>query len=266
MKTLSPRVLNIFDYFCLNKKYLVYNLVTRNLKVKYRRSILGVFWSLLSPIALAMVNYFVIRLVMKVQLPNYMAFVMSGIFFWAFFSQNLNEGLECVVNNWELLSKVPVPFQIFPYVGCITNLVSLAFALPIVLAVSFFTGVELGSSLIALPYLTLILFLMSYSITLLASVAFVYLRDLKHIISILLQLWFYATPVIYDESMVPEKYRWVLAMNPLQGVFSGFHRVLVQGVWPEPAIFIKITIITLLLMLFSAWVRASLAGELAEQI
>src|SRR6202035_5870261 len=128
------------DIFCVSKKFLVFNLVGRNLKVKYRRSVLGVLWTLLSPLATVMIFYFVFKVILKVQIPHYMAFLVSGVLPWSFFSQTINEGMDSIVGNAGIAAKVPVPIQIFPLVGAITNFITLFLALPVILGISILTS------------------------------------------------------------------------------------------------------------------------------
>jgi ABC-type polysaccharide/polyol phosphate export permease len=224
----------VFDFFCLGKKFLVFNMISRNLKSKYRRSFLGVFWTLLSPMAMGIIYYFVFKVILNIQVPHYLTFIMSGVFLWGFFSQTLSEGMESLVGNWGLVSKVPIPIQVFPLVGGLTNLVTLLLAMPIVLISVLFSDVHLGPSVILIPFYCGALFLICYSLSLILAISYVYFRDLRHLLGIILQLWFYSTPVIYDEMMIPEKYRWLLVANPVGHIFVGVHQILIRGVWPEP--------------------------------
>jgi lipopolysaccharide transport system permease protein len=219
------------DIFCVGRKFLVLNLVSRNLKIKYRRSVLGVLWTLVSPIAQAAIFYFVFKVVMKIQVPHYLAFILSGVLPWTFFNQSVAEGLESIAGNVGLISKVPVPIQAFPFIGTLTNLVTLLLAIPILIGASFVSGVEISASLLMIGYYFVALFLMAYSLSLMASIVFVYFRDLKHLMTIILQLWFYGTPVIYDSQMIPAKYHWILYVNPLGTTFSALHRILSRGDW-----------------------------------
>lgn len=254
------------DLFCINKKFLVFNMVGRNLKIKYRRSFFGFFWTLLNPMAMAIVFYFVFKIILKVQVPHYLAFILSGMLPWAFFSQTLIENMESLVGNIGLLSKVPIPIQVFPFVGSLTNLVTLTLALPILLAVSIFTSVQLGPSLLALPFYITQLFLIAYSFSLILSVAYVYFRDLRHIISIIMQLLFYATPVVYNESMIPEKFKWILYINPIGAIFSAFHQILVNGEWPSHSQSLISVTWTTVLLIVTTMVRKHLCNELVEQL
>src|SRR4051794_1756265 len=87
------------DLFCLGKKFLVFNLVSRNLKIKYHRSVLGLFWTLINPLAITLIFYFVFKVVLNVQIPHYLAFILSGMLPWSFFNQTMMEGMEAIVAN-----------------------------------------------------------------------------------------------------------------------------------------------------------------------
>lgn len=222
------------DLFCVSKKFLVFNLVSRNLKVKYRRSFFGFLWTLLNPLAMSMVYYYVFKVIMNNHTPNYLPFILSGVLPWAFFSGTVVEAMESLVGNIGILAKVPVPLQVFPYVGALTNGVTLVLSLPILLGSVLYAGIPITWVWFLLPLLLLMLFLMSYSVGLILSVFFVYLRDLRHVMSIVMQIWFYATPIVYDESFVPEHIRHILWLNPVGHCFSGIHRILIAGLPPTP--------------------------------
>jgi ABC-type polysaccharide/polyol phosphate export permease len=223
----------LFNTFCLGKKFLVFNLVGKNLKRKYRRSYFGFLWTLLAPTAMAVVYYFVFKMVLHVRIPHYVAFVLTGVLPWAFFAGSLSEGMESIVGNWNLASKVPIPVQVFPFSVSVTNVINFGFSIPVLLAASFVSRVELSDSLVLLPLIFFFLFLTTYGLALILSLVFVYLRDLRHILSILLQIWFYGTPVVYSENMIPPQFHWVIYANPVGTVFVALHRVLAEGAWPD---------------------------------
>jgi ABC-type polysaccharide/polyol phosphate export permease len=250
----------------LGKKFLVFNLVSRNLKIKYRRSLLGVFWTLVGPLSMAVIYYFVFKVVLRVEMPHYLAFILSGTLPWAFFAQSLGEGMESLVGNQGLLSKVPIPSQVFPFVGVLTNLITLLIALPVVVLAAMASGVDLSWSTVLLPLLYGCLFLIAYALALILAHAFVFLRDLRHLISLVLQVWFYATPVIYDERMVPAKYAWVLVVNPLGGLFTSLHAILVRGAWPEPGTLATVAAWTLGLSALSRVFQLRWSREVVENL
>ena len=264
----SASVLRPFgiDFFCLSRKFLVYNLVDRNLKVKYRRSAAGILWTLLSPMAVASIYFFVFKIILNVKVPHYLAFILSGILAWTFFAQTVLEGMESITSNWGLASKVPVPLQIFPYVGTVTNLVNFLFAVPVIFGACLVSGVPLGFSVLLLPLYIALLFLITYSFSLILAVFMVYFRDLKHAGGLIMQVWFYATPVVYDESLIPEGYRWILWANPLGQIFSGFHKMLVHGAWPAPAALGASVAWAAAFMLAALLVQRAMGRELVEKL
>ncbi len=215
----------MLDVFCLGKKFLVFNLVSRDLIIKYRRSFLGFFWTILHPLALVGIFYVVFKVILKISIPHYITFLLSGIIPWTFFSISIIEGTETLNGNSALLTKVPVPPQVFPLVACITNFVTFWLAQPILLGTAFFSGVQIQTSILLLPLLGLILFMMAHSLSLILSVAYIHLKDLKHAISLIMQIWFYATPVLYSPELIPSKYLHLVGWNPVGRLFVCFHKV-----------------------------------------
>jgi ABC-2 type transport system permease protein len=222
----------IFDGFCLGKKFLIFNLVGRNLKVKYHRSVVGLFWTLLAPTAMALVYFVVFKMVMKVQVPNYLIFILSGVIPWSFFAQTIVEGMESIVGNAGLVTKIPIPLQIFSYVAAVTNFITLILALPILFGVAAIYHIPFGSNFLLLPFYIMALFVLAYAFGLVLSVAFVFFRDLRHLMGIVMQLWFFATPVVYSEQMIPSQFHWIIHVNPVGDIFCGLRTVLVSGMWP----------------------------------
>jgi ABC-type polysaccharide/polyol phosphate export permease len=224
---------SLTDYFCLGKKFLVYNMVGRNIKSKYGRSFIGLGWTLLSPMMLAAIYYLVFKQIMRVQMTHYLTFVLSGVLPWTFFAQCVMEGMESIVGNESLVTQIPVPLQILPLVNSTTNLITLSAAVPVILAVSIFQGVTPGWHSLFVFYFFGILFLLAYSLALILSVGYVIFRDLRHVMTLFLQLWMFGTPVIYSVEMVPERYRPFLHLNPVTDAISGLHQIFTQGIFPS---------------------------------
>jgi ABC-type polysaccharide/polyol phosphate export permease len=221
------------DFFCLGKKFLVFNLVNRNLKAKYHRSFLGWLWTMASPLAMAIVYYFTFKVVLKVQQPHFLTLLLGGVLPWSFCAQTLNEGTDAIVGSVGLLSKVPIPLPTFPLVGAITNFITLLLAMPILFGVAIMNNSPLSGSVLLLPLYYGLLLLFIYSVSYAFAVFNVFFRDLKHLLSILIQIWFYATPVIYSSQMVPDKYKWILYVNPLGATFAEIQNILIHGAWPS---------------------------------
>jgi ABC-2 type transport system permease protein len=254
------------DFFCLGKKFLVFNLVSRNLKIKYRRSVLGVFWTLLSPLAMAVIYYFVFKVVLRVQIPHYLIFILSGVLPWSFFGVTLNEGLDSILFNGSLISKVPVPTQVFPFVVSVTNLITLVLSIPVFIGAALFSHLGIGWAIFMVPVYISCLFLFAYSTALTLAVIYVFFRDLKYIVGILMQFWFYATPVVYDSNMIPEKFRWVLYVNPLGLSFAELRNALLRAQWPTAGNLATIVAWTAGAALLALMMHRQLGRGIAENI
>lgn len=231
------------EFFCLHRMNLLLNLVMRNFKAKYRGSILGYIWTLAIPFCQVLVFYFVYQVVLKVPIPNYLAFIVTGILPWVFFSTTINESLESLVSGQDLLTQLPMPLQAFPAASVATNFLSLMISVPIILGVLVWSGIVIDWKMLLFFPLSLAFFIFTYSLSFILAALFVIFRDIKYIVSILIQLWMYLTPILFSADLVPERFRWTLVVNPLSGYFVSIRDVLVYNQLPDPK----------LLLIFAAW-------------
>lgn len=222
------------DVFCLDKKYLVFNFVAKNLKVKYRRSVFGVLWTLIVPLCMAAVYYFVFQVLMKVKTENYLIMILAGILPWSFFSQSINDGVVCIVEGAvSLVTKVPIPIHSIPYIAVITHFVTLLLSIPVIIGAAFVSGVGINPSFVMFFVYCGLLFFVSYAMAMILSVGYGYLRDLRHAVGVLMSVWFFATPIVYSVDMVPAEYRWILYLNPVGLIFSGMQSAVVHARFPS---------------------------------
>lgn len=221
------------DYFCVRKKFLVYNFTSRNLKIKYKGSFFGYLWSLMVPLAQGAIYYLVFKMILKVQVPNYVPYILSGILFWIFFSNTLSFGLDGLIGNRQLLTKIPIPLQVFPLVETISNGISLLLAAPVLIGVILFTHAAFGWSFLFFFYFVMIVAMIAFGLSTALGLATVFFADIKHIFTLVVQLWMYATPIFYQENMIPEKWQWLLYLNPVGLAFTGMHKSVVYGEIPE---------------------------------
>ena len=213
--------------FGFNNKYLIFNILSRNLKLKYRRSYLGFLWTVLVPGANAIVYYFVFHQVMRIQIPNHLLFLLAGILPWTFFSNSLIQCMESILQSHSLLNKVPLPPHIFPLSDVLTAFINYLFSLPvlIIIQISMIGFQPLG--VLWLLVLSLLLFMQAYGLGLILAYTFVFLRDLRHLMGIVIQIWFYLTPIVYMQSMVPEKLKFIAYVNPVALIFNEIHETFV---------------------------------------
>lgn len=226
-------MLSATEYFCAHRKFLLFNLLSRNLKVRYRKSLLGMLWTLLIPAGSAAIYFVIFQFVLKVKIDNYLLVILSGIIPWTFFSAVI-AGLEVIVANYALLNKVPLPPHALVMAETLTHFLNLILSLPIILFVFFASG--FAPNLAMMQYLPLIvlLFFTAYALSLILGLTYVYFRDLRYIVQLILQFWFYLTPVMYKVEMIPPDYAFFIYLNPVGTIFAGFHESIADGRWLSP--------------------------------
>lgn len=212
---------------------LVVLLVARDLKVRYRRSTLGFLWTMLQPLLMMSILSAVFSYAFRVDLPGYPVYVLSGLLFWNFFSQSVVSSMNSLRANANLLTKVPVPKAVFPLAVVLSGLINLLFALVPLLALLFATGHRLSPALLFLPVAVAIAGLFTIGAGLLLSPLAAFFTDVLELVGVVLMLLMYATPIFYPEAIVPERYRFLLALNPLRAVLELFRTPIYRGALPS---------------------------------
>lgn len=253
-------MISFAEYFCFRKKFLVYNFTARNLKIKYKGSFFGYLWSLLVPLAQGAIYYLVFKLIMRVQVPNYVPYILSGVLFWIFFSNTLSYGLEGLIGNRSLLTKIPIPLQVFPLVETLSNVITLLLATPVLLGVILFTHAPLGWPFFYFFYFVIVVAFIAFGLSTTLGLATVFFADIKHIFALVVQLWMYATPIFYQENMIPERWQWLLYLNPVGLAFTGMHKAVVYGEVPE-ARHIFVPLAWAVFAIFSGWLSMNFAKK-----
>jgi ABC-type polysaccharide/polyol phosphate export permease len=212
---------------------LIWALAIKELKIRYKRSVLGFLWALLNPMLLMLVLTAVFSTIMNVNIPHYAIFLLSVLLPWTFFSQSLSYAAESIVGNADLIKKVRIAKLVFPIAAVVSNMINLLLSfIPLVMIVIamrhpfYWTWLYLPVPLLALTIFTL-------GATFFFATANVYYRDVAHILQIVLQVWFYITPIIYEITTFPAKYRGIFKLNPVIFVLNGFRLSVYYGKLPE---------------------------------
>jgi len=177
-------------------------LVVRELKVRYKRSVFGMLWTMLNPLLLMVVYTVVFTTIMPSQIPDFSIWLLAGLLPWIFVSTALMQGMASVLGNQELIRKVRLPQAVFPLSVVGSNLVNFALSLVPLLLVMLFVGHPLRPALLFLPVSALVLTLFASGITLVFASATVFFRDVRHLTEVLLQVLFYLSPVLYDAAQL----------------------------------------------------------------
>jgi ABC-type polysaccharide/polyol phosphate export permease len=215
---------------------LVYMLVQRELRVRYRGSFFGYLWSMMNPLLYMTILSFVFAHFMRFQIEHYAVFLLSGILVWNLFQQSMVTGVHSIVNNGGLMRKVKVPNSIFPAASVCSMLVNFVLAMGPFVVVSIVTGHQLTAWILLLPIMLIPYIAFIFGFVLIVASLNVYFRDIGHVMEPVLMIAFYATPVIYPEDKLPEPYHALLNLNPLAHFLREFRRVLFYGQAPTLAV------------------------------
>jgi ABC-2 type transport system permease protein len=213
---------------------LIWALALKDLKVRYKRSVLGFLWALLHPALLMLILTIVFSTISRMPIKNYAVFLMSALIPWTFFSQALSYTVESVVGNGDLIKKVYVSKLVFPVAAILANLINLFLSLiPMAILIAALRfPFHLTWLYVPVPLLALVMFTLGCGF--IGAAANVFYRDVGHIIQIVLSAWFYFTPIIYSLDFVPSKYHWLFRLNPLVYSLNGFRLAIYHGMLPTP--------------------------------
>jgi lipopolysaccharide transport system permease protein len=208
---------------------LIVGLVNRDLKVRYKGSLLGIAWGLVTPLAQLLVLVLVFRGVVRLKVPHYASYVFSGVIAWNWLQSSLLSAATSLMEGRGLLRRPGFPAAVLPAATVTGNFVHYLLALPILLTLLVLDGVSFTPSILLLPLLLLIQFAFTLGLALFVAVSQVIFRDTQQLLSLVLMLTFYLTPVFYESSAVPEQYRWLYRLNPLVHLMDEYRAVLIDG-------------------------------------
>lgn len=221
------QIINNFLSPFRSHKYLLYQLIQREIKARYKQSIIGYFWVLINPLSQMVVYTFVFSIVFRfpTEIP-YPLFLFVALLPWTLLQGVITSGTTSLVSNEVLLKKVAFPREIIPYSAVSAKLIDFFFASVIFILLMLFYKVSFSStSLLFFPIFLLQLILMT-GLSLLLSTFNLFYRDIQYLTNLILMVWMYLTPVVYPLSLVPEQYVWLYKLNPMVGIIEGYRSVL----------------------------------------
>jgi len=251
---------------------LLFSLTKKELKVKYRGSALGFFWSLLNPILTMLVYSFVFSIVLRAGIKEFAIFLICALLPFNFLSNSVNYGASSIIGNSNLVNKIYFPREIIPLSIVFTNLINFFFELAALFIVLGIMGYKFYMYLYLLPIIIFIQFFLVVGMTLLVSALNVFFRDLQHLITIIMMVWFFGTPIIYPLSMVPERFQYIIKINPMT-IYAAYYRNIFYYVkFPEgtgfPTVLETLSAlgITLLIFFVGYYIFKRLEPRFAEEI
>ena len=207
--------------------------VHKEIRGKYKGSILGVFWSFLNPLLMVAVYAIVFPYLMRMQQENYLVFLITGVIPWVFFTNVVTSGCNCVWINGGIIKKVYFPREILPISVVLAGLVNFLISCIIILIFCFGSGIGISINIVWLPLIVIIQCALSLGLLFILSAINVYVRDIEYLVQFIMNLVFYGTPILYNVTMFPERFRWILYLNPLAHLIDAYRAIFYYKQTPD---------------------------------
>ena len=219
----------IWDY-----RQMIAGLVRRELRGRYKGSVLGFLWTFINPLLQLAVYTTVFSVIMRAGIEKYYLFLFVALIPWIFFSSSVAGGCSCVLNNKDLVTKIYFPREVLPIAHVSTGLVNMLYSLIVVVIIVAVSGVKVTpQALLCLPIIIVVEYAICLGLALIVSAVTVFFRDMEHIMGIIVMAWQFLTPVMYSVEQVPDNIRPVFNCNPMTQVIVAYRDILYYGTIPK---------------------------------
>jgi len=212
--------------------FLLEQLVKRNFNTKYRQSMLGVLWSFLNPLMTMAVQYIVFSTLFRSDISHFPVYLLTGIILFNFFNECVTLGMDSIVLNGPLITKVAMPKMIYPLSRSLSSLINLVISFVPLALVMLLSGTPLTPALLLIPAAVLLTFLFALGMSLILCTMNVFFRDTRFLWSVVSLLWTYATPIFYPITIIPEPWQPLFRLNPMFQLIDLLRTLIIGGAWP----------------------------------
>jgi lipopolysaccharide transport system permease protein len=257
---------------------LTRNLVVRDVKVRYKNSVLGVMWSLLNPLLMTLVFTLVFTVMTPAggNIPNFPVFVLCALLPWNFFSASVIGTTSSIVSNANLVNKVYFPREILPMATVLAELVNFCLALVVLFGMIFAFGIRLTPWALLLPGVILIQVVFTLGISFILATLNVFYRDTQQIMNVVMLAWFFVTPIFYQVSILPRNYqlwgitidvwRWAHILNPMTSLIATYRVILYDGAPPAYDFLLRTAVTALAFLLIGIYIFRHYSWHFAEEV
>ena len=225
--------MNSFINEIIEYRQVLRQLIHQQITMRYRRTFFGFLWTLLNPLLNMAIIAVVFSLVMKFQVNEYAIFLFAAMIPWSVFSNSLNQGGGALLANESLFKKIYLPKQLFVISVVISTLVDSLLSTACLFIIALILGARISAALLFLPVAFLLLVMFSLGVTFILSIVTVYYRDVQYLIGVVLQALYFATPIIYPITAIPEKFHAIFTWNPLVYYIDLFRSPIYFGTLPD---------------------------------
>lgn len=252
----------IFDY-----REMIYSLVKRDLRGRYKGSALGFLWTFLNPLFQLIVYTIVFSIIMRMPYEKYYLFLFVALIPWIFFSTSVVGGAACVWSQKDMVNKIYFPREVLPISYVVCQLINMLLSFIVIFGVLIFTGHGISLEAIAyLPVVVIVEFLLALGITMLVSSVTVFLRDVEYILNILIMAWQFLSPVMYGVDLVPENIRPVFLANPMTSILMVYRDIFYYKQVPDIRTLLLATLMGVVILVVGIFTFEKLKRHFSEEM
>lgn len=248
-------------------RQMIYSLVRRDLRGRYKGSVLGFLWTFLNPLLQLMVYTFVFSFILQSNIEKFYLFLFVALVPWLFFATCLSGGASCVLAQQDMVKKIYFPREVLPVTHATSQFINMIFSFIVIFIVIIISGVGINfAALLYLPIIMLVEYILCLGITMLFSGLTVYFRDLEYILGIVSMVWMYMTPVLYSVEIIPEKYLPLFIINPMTPIITAYRDILYYKQIPHLSTLVHAFILGLIVLVLGCFSFSRLKRHFAEEL
>lgn len=250
-----------------NYRQMIFSLVKRDLRGRYKGSVLGFLWTFINPLLQLMVYTVVFSVIMRAGIDKYYLFLFVTLVPWIFFSTCLTGGAGCIREQENLVKKIYFPREVLPISFVTSQFINMLFSFIIIFAVLIVSGEGVNiKAILYLPIIMLVEYVLALGLTFITSALTVYFRDLQYILGIIGMAWMYLSPIMYSVDMVPIEFRWIFRFNPISPIMIAYRDVLYYKQPPHLSTLLGGIIIGSIMLLVGSFSFSKLKKNFAEEL
>ena len=246
---------------------MIFSLVKRDLKGRYKGSVLGFLWTFLNPLLQLAVYTMVFSVIMRAGIKDYYLFLFVALIPWIFFSSSLTGGASCIMAQQDMVKKIYFPREVLPIAHVTSQFINMLLSFIVVFAVLIFAGYTMNPlAILCLPVIMIVEYILALGLTMIMSAVTVYLRDMEYILGIITMAWQFLTPVMYSIEQAPEEVQMIFKINPMTSVIVAYRDILYYGRVPELGTLLSAVVVGLVMLLVGWIVFDHLQKRFVEEL
>ena len=244
--------------------YLIAQLALKDFKIRYSHAVLGYVWSVLNPLLFCIIYYIVFAKFVRFEVFGYPGYLLLGIVLWNFFAEGSSHGASALLARAGIVTKIPMRRHLVVYAAVLNAFITFAINLVVLAGVLWAIGMRVSLPAVTFPVAVADLVLLTLGLSLMLAPLQVRYRDVGHLWGIVLQLGFWLTPIIYQDTFVPAQWRWFVDFNPMARIISHSREALIWGTWTSPQILMETTLFSLAVLVAGSLVFQRMEARLVE--